>query len=140
MILFVDTNVLLDVLAKREPFYDASASVWSLVESGSVAGHVSAISFNNVYYIVRKAEDRGRAFEALARIRDVFDCVAPDRSVINQAIDSDCDYFEDEIQYHSAVRCHADVLISRNPGDFPQGPPTVQSPSEFLDTWPSAAE
>ncbi len=55
--IFVDTNVLLDVLTKREPFYENSAMIWSLVEEGIVEGYISAISVNNVLYISKKLHD-----------------------------------------------------------------------------------
>lgn len=132
MILLVDTNVLLDVLAYREPHYEASARVWTLAERGDVESFISSISFNNVYYIIRKAAGRAKAREALQSLRDVFDWVAPDRSIINQAIDSDCDDFEDAVQFHSAVRVGADYLVTRDPGGFPRSGPAIVTPSEFL--------
>ena len=135
MRVFVDTNVLLDVLAHREPFYRASAQVWSLAELGEVEAYISAISFNNVYYIVRKAEDKARADKAMRLLRDVFDSVAPDTKVINQAIDSDCGDFEDAVQFHSAVRARAQFLITRNPGDFPRTKLPIVTPEEFLAAW-----
>ena len=132
MNVLVDTNVLLDVLARREPHYRASAQVWTLAERGQIAAFISAISYNNVYYIVRKAESKSAADQALKLLRDVFDSVAPDPKIINQAIDSECDDFEDAIQFHSAVRARAQVLITRNPGDFPRSELAVATPEEFL--------
>ena len=138
MTLFVDTNVLLDVLAKREPFYSAAAQVWSLAERGEVKACVCAISFNNLYYIIRKAESKDKAREALRLVRDVFEPIAPDARITNQSIDSPLDDFEDAVQFHSAVRAKARYLISRDPGDFPQTGPPVLTPEEFLATWSSS--
>jgi len=135
MKVFVDTNVLLDVLAHREPFYSASARIWSLAERGEVGAYISAISFNNVYYIVRKAEDKATAERAMRLLRDVFDSVAPDGKVINQAIDSAFCDFEDAVQFHSAIRAKAQFLITRNPGDFPRSKLSVVTPEEFLALW-----
>ena len=132
MKVLVDTNVLLDVLARREPHYRASAQVWTLAERGEIAAFISAISLNNVYYIVRKVESKSAARQALKLLRDVFDSVAPDDKIINQAIDSECDDFEDAIQFHSAVRVAAQVLITRNPSDFPRSAPAIATPEEFL--------
>jgi predicted nucleic acid-binding protein len=56
---FIDTNVLLDVLARRQPFYAAASRIWTLAERGSVRAFVSAISFNNIYYITRKGSREG---------------------------------------------------------------------------------
>ena len=54
MIVLLDTNILLDVIQDRKPHADPAARVWKLVEERAVAGYVSAISFNNVFYIARK--------------------------------------------------------------------------------------
>ena len=132
MVVLVDTNVLLDVLARREPHYRASAQVWTLAERGEIRAFVSAISYNNVYYIIRRAESKEAARRAMLSLRDVFDSVAPDAKIINQAIDSDCDDFEDAIQFHSAVRVGAQVLITRNPKDFPPSAMAIATPEEFL--------
>ena len=62
----------------------------------------------------------------------MFDWVAPDRSIINQAIDSDCDDFEGAVQFHSAVRAEADFLVTRDAAGFPGSGPAIVTPAEFL--------
>jgi predicted nucleic acid-binding protein len=57
MKIFIDTNVLLDVLIEREPFYKDSAVVWTMVEKNLVKGYISAISVNNIYYISKKMKE-----------------------------------------------------------------------------------
>lgn len=140
MRLFVDTNVLLDVLARRQPFYGASAEVWSLVERGVHPGFISAISFNNIYYIVRKTAGRRSADRALKALRDIFDCVAPDRGIVNQAIDSEYSDFEDAVQFHSAVRADADYLVTRDAAGFPTTGPAVVTPEELLQVLAEAGD
>jgi hypothetical protein len=123
---------LLDILAKREPFYAAAARIWTLAETGACDGLVSAISFNNVFYIVRKARDTEAARHALVLLRDVFASVAPDQRILNQAIDSEIHDFEDAIQFYSALHARADFLLTRNVGDFPAGTLPILTPDEFL--------
>ena len=132
MIVFADINVLLDVLARREEHYEASSAIWTLADSGDITAFISAISYNNIYYILRKFGKRTVALDAMKLIRDVFDSVAPDNKIINQAIDSGCDDFENAIQYHSAIRVGAQYLITRNSEDFPTSPLTIVTPEEFL--------
>jgi predicted nucleic acid-binding protein len=132
MRIFVDTNLLLDVLAKREPFYTASARVWTMAETGACEALVSAISFNNVFYTVRKARDSATARRALVLLRDVFASIAPDPRILNQAIDSDIPDFEDAIQLYSAIHARADYLLTRNVRDFPSGILPILTPHEFL--------
>lgn len=135
MTVLIDTNILLDVLARREPHYQSSAQIWSLAERDELTAYISAISFNNIYYILRKASNKTTANNALKMIRDVFESIAPDIKIINQAIDSECDDFEDAIQYHSAIRIQAQTLITRNPNDFPTSPLPIATPEEFLQLW-----
>lgn len=72
MNILVDTNIILDVLANREPFYNASARIWSLAECGDIKAFISVISYNNIYYIVCKAAGKEKAGEAMRLMRDVF--------------------------------------------------------------------
>lgn len=132
MRIFVDTNLLLDVLARRAPFYRAAARIWTLAETGTCEALVSAISFNNCFYIVRKARDATTARRALVLLRDVFVSVAPDQRILNQAIDSEIPDFEDAIQLYSAVHARADYLLTRDAADFPSGILPILAPDEFL--------
>lgn len=100
-IVLLDTNVLLDVLTERVPFYGASEKVWSLCESGAVRGLVSAISFNNTFYVARKWGGMAKAYTVLRTIRDLFEIAALDEQLLNQAMSAGLSDFEDAIQYHS---------------------------------------
>ena len=135
MRVLLDTNVLLDVLARREPFYEAAARIWSLAEHNQIEAFVSAISFNNVYYIVRKAAGKEKADQALCALRDLFTPVPLDARLINQSIDAPIDDFEDGVQYHSASRMEADCLVTRDPDGFPAIGVPILSPREFLAIW-----
>ena len=130
--ILVDTNVLLDVLGKREPFYASATAVWSAVEAGEIVGAVSAISFNNTYYIIRKYGGESSARTAITAIRDIFTVVPLDAQIINQSIDSALADFEDAIQLHSAVRAGARYLVTRDPRHFPTDVLSVVSPDEYL--------
>lgn len=140
MRVFVDTNLLRDVLAKREPFYTAAARIWTMAETGSCEALVSAIGFNNVFCIVRKARSTATARRALVLLRDVFASVAPDQRILNQAIDSDIADFEDAIQFESALHARVDYLLTRNVAHFPSGVLPVLSAEEFLVLVDAAAD
>jgi predicted nucleic acid-binding protein len=128
MTVFIDTNVLLDVLAEREGFYLDAMQVWTLAESGHLDAHISAISFNNCYYIVRRHADKANAESAVRLLRDVFSVVDLTSQILNQAIDAGFTDFEDAIQFHSAVQAKAQIIITRNPDHFPRTPFNVLSP------------
>ncbi len=132
MNVFVDTNVLLDVLLKRVPYYGAAARLWTLSEVGKVKAFVSVISFNNIYYIIRKLSGKEKAVEALRLLRDVFEVVLVNNQILNQAIDIGMDDFEDAVQFFCALRSRSRYLITRIPKDFPKSGPIVVSADEFI--------
>ncbi len=134
MNVFFDTNVLLDVLVRREPHYEDSARVWTLAETATLGGCVSALSFPNIYYLLRRAKSKQTAQKAMTILRDVFRPVPLDEQILNQAIDAELKDFEDGIQLFSALRAGAACLITRNPRHFPDGDLAVQTPGEFLAT------
>jgi predicted nucleic acid-binding protein len=135
MKVFLDTNILLDVLAKREPFFADSAAIWTLAEKGKIEGLVSAVSFTNIFYVVRKLSDAKTAWKMLVLLRDSFHAVGCDHQVVSQAIDSQFKDFEDAVQFHSALHADADCIVTRNPEHFPQTKDCpVITPAEFLAT------
>jgi len=132
MRIFVDTNILLDVLTKRAPFYENSAMIWSLVEQGIVTGYISAISVNNVFYISQKLNDRKYAQGLVDKILKDFQIIAVDYEILKLSRTiSDRDY-EDLIQYFSAIRSGSKYVITRNTRDFPETGVEVIAPNEFL--------
>jgi predicted nucleic acid-binding protein len=132
--LFIDTNVLLDVIAKRVQFLPDSSAIWSLAESGKVTGLIASISVTNIYYIVRRLADHRTAIKAMVELRGIFTFVACDGQVISQAIDARMPDFEDSVQYFSALHAGADVLVTRNPKHFPRSVVPVVTPTEYLAT------
>lgn len=133
MRVFVDTNVLIDVLAQRQPFYEDSAALWTLSERRTITGLVSVLTFTNTFYIVRRLTDLKTARRALTLIRDAFIPVACDGDIINRAIASKLGDFEDAVQYISATQIGVDCIVSRNIIHFPaSGHCPVLTPAEFL--------
>lgn len=132
MNLFIDTNVLMDILATREEFYADSERVWSLVETGRVKGFVSALTVANLHYLLRRAKGLAAARSAVGVLRNIFALVPLDAQVVREAIEAEIDDFEDAIQFFSALRAEADVLITRNARHFPTGDLPIQAPGEFL--------
>ena len=118
MKVLIDTNILLDVIQERQPFEPSATRVWRLVEEGQIEGCVSAISFNNIYYVARKQVGAEKAIEGVRRVRRTFQLVPTDEYVIDRAIGFKLGDFEDAIQAAAAVAAHADLIVTRNARDF----------------------
>ena len=132
MKIFLDTNILLDVLLDRKPFSEPSSKVWRLAECGRLEAVISSISFNNIFYIVRKYAGKEAAQRTVEVMNVNFSVFPLTRDIIGKAIAAKLPDFEDSIQFFSAVSCAADYIITRNAKDFPQDSIPVLSPAAFL--------
>ena len=118
MIVLVDTNILLDVLQHRAPYDVAAAELWRRVEAGEVVGYVSAISFNNIFYVARKQVGAAAAMDAVRAVRRVFQVVPVDGLLLDNAIGLTVNDLEDAIQAAAATHVSAAYVVTRNAADF----------------------
>ena len=132
MRIFLDTNILLDVLLDRKPFCEPSSKLWRLAECGRLEAVISAISFNNVFYIVRKYAGKEAAQRTVEVMNVNFSVFPLTQDIISRAIAAKLPDFEDSIQFFSAVSSEVDYIITRNAKDFPQESIPVLSPAAFL--------
>ena len=132
MRLLIDGNILLDVLQKREPHYEDSAKVWKMCESGLTEGYVSALTFANLVYIMRKELPPEKIEEVLKTLGLIFNFEDLRGSDLFDAASMKWSDFEDAIQAVTSERLHADYIISRNVKDFSGSRVVAISPAEFL--------
>lgn len=132
MNLLIDGNIVLDVLQKREPYFADSATVWRLCETDRAVGYLSALTFANLVYVMRKELAPEQIEDVLKKLSLIFhftDLTVADMTAAARLRWSD---FEDAIQAVTAERVRADYLITRNVKDFQKGRVTALTPTEFL--------
>lgn len=132
MIVLIDTNILLDHLQQRKPHNATATRIWKLTEEGAIDAYVSAISFNNIFYVARKQAGSERAFEAVRLIRRTFRIVPLDEGVIDRALELRATDFEDAIQASAALSIQAAHLVTRNAADFALTGVACVTAEEFL--------
>jgi predicted nucleic acid-binding protein len=132
MRVFLDTNILLDVIARRQPFYEKAARICDLVEAGKIDGIVAAVSIPTVFYLTRRVTTVRAAYEALGWIEDLFVVAPCDADLIHQAAVAKWKDFEDAVQYFSARRAGAACLITRDEAHFESADIPILSPEAFL--------
>lgn len=128
----VDVNVILDVLADREPWAEHSARVLELVESGRAEGVVAAHTVTTLHYRVARHGGRELATTTVRRLLRVFGVVPVDEDRLLHALDLDLGDFEDAVQAACAEKIRADVLVTRNADDFAGVGVEALSPVELL--------
>lgn len=130
--IFVDTNILLDVLLERAPFWEPAQTLWLLAEKKKIQAAVSVTNFNNIFYILKKYGSTHDAYEAIAGISKIFSMVELTPTMIHQAMTLKYPDFEDALQYQSALRFKAHAIITRDPEGFKESKLPVLNASQFL--------
>ncbi len=119
MKIFLDTNLILDVLAERQPFYENSRRIWELVEKRDLTGHLSATTITDIFDIIKKQLGMERAYETIGKILAVFNIISVSETDIKKALNLGLKDFEDALQLVCAKKIKAKYLITRNREDFP---------------------
>jgi predicted nucleic acid-binding protein len=115
---FVDSDIILDLLLAREPFFPAAADLFLLIQEGRIEGFTSPVVFANLFYILRQGMTAAEAVTALRKLRLLLGIAAVDEKTIDRGLASSFADFEDAIQYYTAVAHDLDAVVTRNKRDY----------------------
>lgn len=132
MRLFLDTNVMLDLLGERDPFYISVAKIATLADKRSLQIIVSALSYATISYFLTKYDGLEKTKVKLRKFKVISEICELDELIIEKGLNSEFSDFEDSLQYYSALRTECDIIITRNGKDFKKSEIPVMSPDEFL--------
>jgi predicted nucleic acid-binding protein len=132
MKLFLDTNIMLDLIMKRNPFFEDIAQISSMAESQQIQLIASSLSFVNTFYVASKANPKKLVLDTLKKFRIICDVSAIDEINIDKSLISDFEDFEDAIQYNSALQHKCDYIITRDKKGFKNSEIPIMTPTEFL--------
>ncbi|PSB03669.1 PIN domain-containing protein [Merismopedia glauca] len=118
MKVLIDTNIILDSILEREPFVGAAITLFEMVEREEIQGYIAATTVTNIFYIVRKAQGRESALQAIDRILIGFKICPVNHSTIAEALNSNLKDFEDGIQLACATLNQLDAIVTRDISDF----------------------
>ena len=135
MRVFIDTNVFLDLLFRREGFLADSLRVFDLAVDGKLEILISDLSIASIKYITRKDYSIERFYEVMAVFRPVFTIVPVGEEAVDEAFALKARDFEDALQYFSAAHAMADCLLTRNIKDYGFATMKVITPSDFLASY-----
>ena len=134
MKLLIDTNVVLDVLLRREPFFRTAAEVLNLAQRDDVREYVSASAITDIYYIANKQlKDRAAVQDLLERLLKIVSVAAVSEQEIRNALNLTWADFEDSVQYSVALLNEMDGIVTRNPGDYQEANMRIWLPEQVLE-------
>lgn len=132
---FVDSDIILDLLARREPYYIFAAKLFSLIDQQKIMGFTSPIVFANLHYLLKKNTSNLSALKSLRKLKTLINVLPVDERVIEQSLNSEFTDFEDAIQYFTAVNNGISLLLTRNKIDFKKSKIPIATAEEFLKSW-----
>lgn len=132
--LFIDTNIMLDLLGERIPFYEPIAKIATLAEKGKLKMVVSPISFATVNYFLSKFENSEIAREKLRKFSIISETCMLNEQTVEKALNSSFKDFEVALQYFSATESECEMIITRNGKDFKKSLIPIMTANEFLSS------
>ena len=131
--LFIDTDIILDLFAKREPFYRHSAQLFTLIDNDKIYAFTTPVVFSNLFYILSRLKSRKFAHFTLRKLRLLINIITVDEKIVDLALNSEFKDFEDAIQFYSANFHNLDFIITRNVKDYITTKITVLTAKEYIE-------
>lgn len=132
MKVFLDANIIIDVVQNRSDFVEQSSKVLQSGLEGFIDLCASDVTFTTVSFYARKQRTTEQLYEVMQSLRDFIDVVPTGRIAIDWALQRKAKDFEDSVQYYAALRAGADYIVSRNVRDYPFDDIPVVTPQDFF--------
>jgi predicted nucleic acid-binding protein len=135
MKILVDTNIVLDVLLKRSPYYPDSFAIFQLIDMGRVIGCLSSTAMTDIFYLLRKDRFNSvETYQIMDEINALFTIIPVTDNTISKALKLRWRDFEDAVQYTAAEENEVEYIITRNEADYKTSAIKCMSPSEFFSS------
>ena len=132
-VIWVDTNIILDIFLDREPYTEEARLIMTKCADREVIGYLAAHSIPNLFYILRKAYSQRERRRLIRNLCDIFRISDLNTEKIISAVENEeFTDFEDCLQEECAVEAMADYIVTRNPADYKQSRVKVIEPDEFI--------
>jgi len=128
----IDTDVNLDFILQRQPFFVEAAEIFTRLGNGEFDAYVSAVTPINVYYFTRKAKGISGARQAVQDLMIAVSICTIDDKKLQDAHNSAITDYEDAVQHECAVAENLDAIVTRNAKDYKNSSVKIYSPGEFL--------
>ena len=130
--IFIDTDIVLDLLAKRKLFYTPAAHLFTLADRGKLDINVSSLTFATLFYLLSKDNGQERAKKILFKLKSLVTVLPVDNKIIELALSSEFKDFEDGIQYFCAIENKCAAILTRNLADYKYADIPVMTAESFL--------
>ncbi len=131
--LLIDTNIIIDLLSKRKSFYQEAQELFTLADEQEIKLYISSLTFANTHYLLSKELNSNEARKVLIKFKLLVSILPLDDKILELALSSDFNDFEDAINYYTALENELSIIITRNKKDFKTSKLPVLSAKEYLN-------
>jgi len=132
MKVFIDSDIILDLLIERESFYDNAAKIFTLAYEKKIKLYTTAVVLANVFYILRKIKGNQESKILLKNLRLLINVLPINENIVDMTLNSKFNDFEDGLQYFSAKESDILVIVTRNTRDYKIKDITIQTSEEYV--------
>jgi len=133
--IFVDTNIVIDLLSRREPFFEEAASLFSLADKKLIELTVSSLTIAHTSYALLRQMDSNKAKSILRKLILIVNILSLDDKIIGLALnDNTFSDFEDGLQHFTAIENGQELIITRNLKDFKNSKLPTMTAKQFIET------
>lgn len=130
-----DTNIILDIALKRNPYFQKALLLFGLINENKIAANITATTITDIYYITKKTTGHELALEFISNLVETVDIIGINKDIIQTALESNIKDFEDAVQISAASFATIDCIITRNKKDFINSQIEIVTPTEFLEKY-----
>lgn len=131
--IFLDTNVILDLIEDRKPFSLYTQYIFSRKEANEVILYTSSLNFANMHYIISKKTNKDTALKTLIKLKLLISLLPLTDKIIELSLASNFSDFEDAIQYFTAIENGINTIITRDIKDFKKAKINVLSSKQYFE-------
>jgi predicted nucleic acid-binding protein len=131
--LLIDTNIIVDLLSKRKDFYQEVQELFTLADEQEIKLYISSLTFANTHYLLSRELNANEARKILIKFKLLVRILPLDDKLLDLALSSDFNDFEDAIQYYTALENNLNIIITRNKKDFKTSKLPVLTAKEYLN-------
>ncbi len=133
--IFVDTNIVIDLLSRREPYFKEAAVLFSLADKKQIKLTLSSLTIANTNYVLLTQMDSNKVKSILRKLRLIVKILPLDDKIIGLALNDELfSDFEDGLQYYTAIENEQELIITRNLKDFKNSKLPVMTAGQFIET------
>jgi predicted nucleic acid-binding protein len=132
---YIDTNIVIDLLSQRAPFYEEAAQLFSMADKNQIELSVSALTIANTSFTLLKQMNANKTKSVLRKLKLILKVLPLDDKIIDLALNDETFVdFEDALQYYTAIEGEQEIILTRNLKDFKNSKLPTLTAGQFIET------